>query len=143
MAVTHSPQASHEHADPLKSYLIVFVTLMFLLCLTVCAYYIPFEKLTADGSWGFLNTAIALIIATIKAGLVVLVFMHLRHGTKLTWVIASTGFIWLCIMITFFFADYLSRSDIPEGVHGADPNSINLKLPPVVHQDPAPFNGMG
>ena len=59
---------------------------------------------------------IALIIATIKVTLVMLVFMHLRHSTKLTWVIAGCGFIWLCIMITFTFADYNSRKWIPDNV---------------------------
>jgi cytochrome c oxidase subunit IV len=136
--VTH---ASHEHVDPLKTYIIVFVTLMLLLFLTVGAYFIPFEKLGEQ--WGFLNTALALIIATIKASLVVLVFMHLRHGTKLTWVIASTGFLWLCIMITFFFADYLTRQSIPESWHSSSPGAGELNVPQVVHRDPAPFNGLG
>jgi cytochrome c oxidase subunit 4 len=105
----HKPDAqdAHEHVDPLKSYLIVFVSLLGLLLLTVFAY--QFDM-------GMLNTFIALVIASIKGLLVMLVFMHLRHGTKLTWVIASTGFLWLCIMITFFYADYLSRDAIPEQV---------------------------
>jgi cytochrome c oxidase subunit 4 len=136
--VTH---ASHEHVDPLKSYIIVFVSLIILLILTVAAYTIPFEKF--GETWGMLNTALALIIATIKATLVVLVFMHLRHGTKLTWVIASAGFVWLCIMITFFFADYLSRASIPEGAPGSDAASVTSNGPGVVHHPPPPFNGMG
>jgi cytochrome c oxidase subunit 4 len=134
--------ASHEHVDPLKSYIIVFITLMILLFMTVGAYYLKFDEWFGP-QWGFINTAIALIIATIKASLVVLVFMHLRHGTKLTWVIASTGFLWLCIMITFFFADYLTRGSIPEGYNTASPGAGALNTPQVVHHDPAPFNGLG
>ena len=103
----HDAQDAHEHVDALKSYLIVFFTLLALLLLTVGVYTIDL---------GVMNTVIALIIASIKGLLVMLVFMHLRHGTRLTWVIASTGFVWLCIMITFLFADYLSRNAIPEAV---------------------------
>jgi cytochrome c oxidase subunit 4 len=107
----------HEHVDPLGAYIKVFLSLMVLLLLTVGAYqYLKFDEWFGV-EWGFLNTLIALIIATIKTALVMLVFMHLRHATKLTWVIAGAGFLWLCIMITFTFADYLSRKSIPE----ADP----------------------
>jgi cytochrome c oxidase subunit 4 len=134
--VTHSAE---EHVDPLKAYLAVFGILMVLLFTTVGAYlYCPFDRWFGE-QWGFLNTALALVIATVKAGLVVLIFMHLRHGTKLTWVIASTGFIWLCIMITFFYADYLTRASIPENA----PETINPTIPQVVHHDPANFNGLG
>jgi cytochrome c oxidase subunit IV len=138
--VTH---ASHEHVDPRKAYFIVFGALMVLLFLTVGAYkFLKFDEWFGP-QWGFLNTAIALIVATTKTALVVLVFMHLRHGTKLTWIIASTGFIWLCIMITFFFADYLSRAQIPEGAPGSDAASMTLTAPQAVHHTPPPFNGLG
>jgi cytochrome c oxidase subunit 4 len=103
-----------EHVDPLGAYLAVFGALMVLLLITVGAYqYLKFDE-WFGAEWGFLNTFIALIIATVKTALVMLVFMHLRHSTKLTWVIAGAGFVWLSIMITFTFADYMSRKSIPE-----------------------------
>lgn len=104
---------AHAHADHLGTYLAVFVTLLVLLILTIGAYYIPFEKIH-DGEFGFMNTVIALTIACIKALLVLLFFMHLRDATRLTWVIASAGFVWLIIMISFTFSDYLSRGMVPE-----------------------------
>jgi len=103
----HEADPAHPHVDPKKSYIIVFVLLLLFLLLTVGV---------SRFDMGVLNTIVALIIAFVKTGLVMLVFMHLRHGTKLTWVIAGAGFIWLCIMITFLFADYLSRDAIPENV---------------------------
>jgi len=106
---------THEQIDPLGAYVKVFVTLMVLLFATGGAYYLKFDEWFGE-KWGFINTMIALIIATVKVALVMLVFMHLRHSTKLTWVIAGAGFIWLCIMITFTFADYLSREAIPDNV---------------------------
>lgn len=115
----HGEQGDHgghpDHGDPLVAYLVVFVSLMVLLVLTVVVYKIPFEKI-ADGQFAFLNTVISLLIASTKAVLVMLVFMHLRHSTKLTWVIAAAGFVWLFIMISITFSDYLSRGAIKEAM---------------------------
>ncbi len=119
-ATTDSVHSSHDQGDPLKIYFAVFFTLIGLLILTVLAYLLPCEKWNiGELNLGFLNTAIALTIATIKAMLVVLVFMHLRHSTRLTWVVASSGIIWLGIMVLFFFSDYLSRTTVHEAVREA------------------------
>ncbi len=138
MSSSHSPALAYEtpsgtghgsghdagaHADPLMSYIAVFVALLVLLAMTVGAYYLPFEKWFGD-NWGFLNTMVALIIASVKASLVMLVFMHLRHGTRLTWVIAVSGFMWLCIMVTFTFSDYLTRNSISKEPVRQPNNSI-------------------
>ena len=112
----HGDHGGHpDHGDPLMAYLVVFFSLMGLLVLTLVVYTIPFEKI-ANGQFAFMNTLIALLIASTKAALVMLVFMHLRHSTKLTWVIACAGFVWLFIMISFTFADYLSRGAIHESM---------------------------
>ena len=120
----------HEEIDPLRAYLAVFVALMVLLALTLGAYYIPFEEIPPKGTFDFMNTVIALTIASTKALLVMLIFMHLRHATRLTWVIASAGFIWLFIMISFTFADYLSRHAISESVKDTTPATVM----PVPHE---------
>lgn len=59
---------------------------------------------------GFLNTVAALAIAMVKATLVVLYFMHVRYGNRLTWVFVICGFLWLMILLVFLMADYVSRS---------------------------------
>jgi cytochrome c oxidase subunit 4 len=106
-----------KKVDPLRAYLGVFVALMALLILTVGVYYIPFEDLSVGGvNLGWLNTAIALAIAITKALLVMIVFMHLQHSSKLTWAVAGAGFVFLIIMMTFFFTDYQSRGMIPEAM---------------------------
>jgi cytochrome c oxidase subunit 4 len=111
---------SAHSKDPLLSYIAVFLALMALLGLTLYAYTIDFGAHTVMGiNLSFMNTVVALIIASIKALLVMLIFMHLRHSTKLTWIIASAGFIWLTIMMSFTFADYLSRNAIPEALKPA------------------------
>jgi cytochrome c oxidase subunit IV len=50
-----------------------------------------------------------LTVAIVKAMFVVLYFMHVRWGSRLTWVIAGSGFLWLLIMFSFTLMDYMSR----------------------------------
>ena len=58
---------------------------------------------------GALNNLVMLTIACTKALLVVLFFMHVRWGTRLTWVVAASGFVWLLIMFGFTLTDYMTR----------------------------------
>lgn len=58
---------------------------------------------------GALNNVVMLTIACIKALFVILFFMHVRWSSRLTWVVAASGFFWLLIMFTFTLADYMSR----------------------------------
>ena len=116
-ATSDNPQSAHDHGDDLRTYFLVFGSLVILLFCTWGAYHIPFEHYhIGEHNLGWVNTAVALLIASFKASLVVLIFMHLRHSTKLTWVVATAGFVWLCVMILFTFADYLSRNTIMESV---------------------------
>jgi cytochrome c oxidase subunit 4 len=130
-------QEVHEHIDPLGAYITVFIALMILLLLTVGAYLYDFGAHWGE-KWGVLNTALALLIASVKAGLVMLVFMHLRHATKLTWVVAASGFIWLCIMVVFSYGDYLSRNAIPEWNPNPDLTGTETKSAMVSSNDTPP-----
>jgi cytochrome c oxidase subunit 4 len=58
---------------------------------------------------GALNNVLMLGIAMIKALLVILFFMHVRWGTRLTWVVAASGFVWLLILFGITMSDYLTR----------------------------------
>ena len=60
-----------------------------------------------DMSW--LNTPVALGIASIKALLVMLYFMELRHSPKLFWVVIGNGVFWLLVMISLTMSDMISR----------------------------------
>lgn len=86
---------------PKKTYYSVFIILMALLGLTVAVALVDL---------GPLNPYIALSIALIKATLVVLYFMHVKYSTRLTWIVASAGFIWMIIFIALTLADYFSRN---------------------------------
>ena len=50
--------------------------------------------------------------------LVILIFMHVRYSTRLTWLFVAAGFIWLLIMIDLTMSDYLTRAWVkrPESV---------------------------
>jgi cytochrome c oxidase subunit IV len=52
---------------------------------------------------------VALSIAVLKATLVVLFFMHLKYGTRLTWVVAGAAVFWLGILLLLILSDYAAR----------------------------------
>jgi len=58
---------------------------------------------------GKLNAIAALAIAAVKAVLVVWFFMHLRTSSRLTWLTASAGLMWLAILMALTAGDYLTR----------------------------------
>ena len=103
MADTHHEQlehAPHGHVTGLGVYFAVFFALAIGTLLTWYASTIDL------GIW---NTPVALIIATIKAVLVILFFMHVIHSTRLTWVVVIGSFLWLGVLFVLTFADYLTR----------------------------------
>jgi cytochrome c oxidase subunit 4 len=96
---------SDEHSVPhdvtaLGTYFLVFAALAAGTLLTWFAS-------TIDLGWA--NTPIALVIATTKAVLVILFFMHVIHSTRLTWVVIIGSFVWLGVFFVLTFADYLTR----------------------------------
>ena len=92
--------SEHEHHPTLGIYFAVFTALMVLTGVTVWAAFIQ---------RGPLGDVVALTIAGIKATLVMLFFMHLKYGEKLTWVIMTAALVWLVILLTITMSDYLSR----------------------------------
>ena len=44
-----------------------------------------------------------------KATLVILFFMGVRHNTPLTKVVAASGFVWLIVLFGMTMGDYLTR----------------------------------
>jgi len=89
-----------QHVIPQKIYILVFVTLLLLTLVTVdVAFY--------DAGW--LNLYIALAIATTKATLVILYFMHLRYSSRLTWAFVGAGILFLAILIAFTMSDVVTR----------------------------------
>ena len=86
-------------------YVTIFLVLLVGTALTVVAAFYDFP--------GRLNTIVALTIATIKATVVVLYFMHVRYSTRLIWVIMASALFWMGILFSLTFADYWTRGWIP------------------------------
>ena len=63
----------------------------------------------AEVDLGVFNNIVMLAIACTKALLVILFFMHVRWGTRLTWVVVASGFFWLLILFSLTMTDYMSR----------------------------------
>ncbi|MEA2338547.1 MAG: cytochrome c oxidase subunit [Thermoanaerobaculia bacterium] len=96
-APAHAP---HIHVTPMWIYIAVFLALA---AGTLLTWWVS----TIDLGW--MNTPIALLIATIKAVLVILFFMHVIHSTRLTWVVVIASYLWLGVLFVLTFADYLTR----------------------------------
>jgi cytochrome c oxidase subunit IV len=99
-----SAQAPTQHVTPRRVYYLIFGVLMLLTAVTIVVAFL---------NLGVLNTPIALIIATIKATLVILYFMHVRHSTRLTWVVVIVSFLFVGILFVLTFSDYLTRGLSP------------------------------
>ncbi len=84
------------------------------LYITIWAILICFTVITAAVSrvdLGQFSGIVALIIATIKAMLVILFFMHVKYiSEKMTVIVIVAGVFWLLIMMVLSMTDYVSRS---------------------------------
>ncbi|WP_437201402.1 cytochrome C oxidase subunit IV family protein [Planctomicrobium sp. SH664] len=99
-----SSSHSDAHGDPhhhLRAYYAVFAALILLVGVTIGVSMIPMGKLAA---------VIALAIATFKAVLIVLIFMHVKDEMPLIQVFAFGGFFWLVFLFMFVFSDYATRN---------------------------------
>jgi cytochrome c oxidase subunit 4 len=88
------------HVSPIKLYIGIFLTLMVLTAVTIAVAYV---------NLGQLNKVVALSIASFKATLVVLYFMHVTYASRMTKLIVVTGFFFLMILLSLTMVDYGSR----------------------------------
>ena len=58
---------------------------------------------------GAMNAVAALVIATFKATIVVLFFMHVKYSSRLTWAVVIGSIFWLGILLALTLGDYLTR----------------------------------
>ena len=94
------PGLPGHHVAPVSMYVGVFLALIVGTILTVVVAYFDL---------GVFNNIVMLAVAIAKALLVVLFFMHVRWSSRLTWVVAASGFFWLLILFSLTMSDYLSR----------------------------------
>jgi cytochrome c oxidase subunit 4 len=85
------------------TYFLVFLALMAGTAITVAVTYVHL---------GWLNLPLALIIATTKALLVIMFFMHLKDHPRLIKVTFAAAFFFFAILIAHTLSDYLSRGQM-------------------------------
>ena len=98
--------ASHsEHVVSSKLYWLIWGILI------VCTFLTAW---IATVDLGPFNTVVALVIATFKASIVVLIFMHVKYtGEKMTKAILMANLFWLLLLLVLSLTDYSSR---PQGL---------------------------
>ena len=106
MAEAKDDKIEHYHADHIVSpgvYLTIILCLLALTAATVAAAYV---------NLGQFKIVVALAIATMKATLVVLFFMHAKYVPKRTQlVIIVAGIFWLALLLFMTMSDYITRID--------------------------------
>jgi cytochrome c oxidase subunit IV len=100
-ASTQAPGHVSEHISSVGSSVAIWLALLAGTGITVAAAFIDL---------GPFNTIVALTIATIKATLVVLFFMHVKYThEKLSGLVVVSAIFWLFVLLALSMADYTTR----------------------------------
>ena len=89
-----------ETSSSPRIYFGVFGALLALTALTAAVAYLDL---------GSFNVVAALTIAAAKALLVAIFFMHLRGSSRLLWLYAGAGLLWLMLLMALTLNDSLTR----------------------------------
>ncbi|HEV2945838.1 MAG TPA: cytochrome C oxidase subunit IV family protein [Gemmataceae bacterium] len=91
----------NKHITSETTYYVIFAALIALTLLTVGLSFVHLGET--------MHLVVGLTIATTKAVLVVLFFMHLLYSPRLSWIMFLSGLFWLGILLVLTLTDYLSR----------------------------------
>lgn len=105
MALSHAQTSleedhAHHHIVPLKTYYTVFGVLMICTVLTVVAAYVDM---------GMFNLPVALGIASFKATIVALYFMHVKYSGNLVRLSIAAGVMFFILLMIGIMTDYWTR----------------------------------
>ncbi len=124
-----STHAAHHIVSPL-TYAIVLGILMVLTVFTVWV-----ANLDAGGLW---NLVIALGIATVKATIVTMWFMHVKYSGKLIKIIIITSLLFLGLMISGTLMDVWTRSNVTPAGYIMEPEYERMHGTEAPHGDNNP-----
>ena len=100
-AATTQDDSTHEHISTLGSSIAIWIALLICTGLTAAVAFVDL---------GPANTIVALSIATFKAVLVVLFFMHVKYThEKMTGLVIASAIFFLLILLALSMADYATR----------------------------------
>lgn len=94
------------HIVPFSTYRNVFLALVVLTVFTVAIAQVDF---------GNMNLVIAMVVASFKAGIVAMYFMHLKYENPITWLYVFFPLFLLALMIGLIFLDNPLRGNPEEG----------------------------
>lgn len=94
---------AEHHITPIKTLVTVILALFGLTILTVA---------TSRMDLGGLDVPVAIAIASLKAGLVVLIFMGLKYDNKVNALIFGIGSLFVIVFLTFTLLDTVFRGDL-------------------------------
>jgi cytochrome c oxidase subunit 4 len=89
--------------SPVKAYRVYFLVWLSLILLTIITWMVSYVPL------GMMNVTVAMLIASVKASLVALFFMHLRYESRIVWVFALTPLGFLLLIVGGTLVDVLFR----------------------------------
>ena len=101
--MSQQKSAHVHHVIPLKIYLGIGATLLVLTIVTVAVALVDL---------GPFNLIVAMAIATVKASLVAMIFMHLYYDNKFYLMIFLSSLLFVGIFISITMIDTLRRGDI-------------------------------
>jgi cytochrome c oxidase subunit 4 len=93
-------QMGHHHVSSSAMFFNVLVVLLILTVVTVGASRVDF---------GAANMLIAMLIASVKASLVILFFMHVKWDTAINKIVFLSSFLFLSLLFVFTLADQATR----------------------------------
>ena len=96
-----NPEHNEHHIVTPLQYMLVFSTLLLFTGITVGAAFVDL---------GVLNPIVALGIASFKAVIVILFFMHVKYQSKLVKMTVAAGFFTFLVLISMTLTDYMSRA---------------------------------
>ena len=97
----HDEHAAHDVSKHIRAYLMVGGTLLLFTAITVALSYVNFGTQKA-------NVAVAMLVATFKAGLVAAIFMHLSSEKRMIYrILIFTG----AFVLGLFWLTYLAWYD--------------------------------
>jgi cytochrome c oxidase subunit 4 len=91
---------SHETTGARRTYFTIYIALVLLTVVTVLVSYV---------NLGLMNVVVALLIASVKASLVALFFMHLSSEDRLVWGFALVPIAFLALIIFGTLIDTMLR----------------------------------
>lgn len=95
-------QANEHHITPFKTYLWVYIALLILTVITVTASRV-------DLGSNLINVLVAMLIASLKAMIVILWFMHQKYETTLNRVTFGLAFFFVFVFFVLSAMDVFTR----------------------------------